>query len=316
MIVAEHVYAALRRIRPYLVQSPLIRAHEIERLIGCRVSLKLENLQPTGAFKVRGAFNSILSLDENQRQRGVIVASGGNHAKAIAYAAQRLGVHAVVCMSRHAPRASQDYCASLGAAVELTDTHPEAFTRAAALASMHGSHLIHPFADPAVMAGQGTIALEVLEQVPDVTDLVVSVGGGGLLSGMTVATRALKPTVRMWGVETEGANTMERSLMAGKPAQLERIDSIAWSLGAPTVSTFALELTQHSLHKLQIVTDQECRDALRTLFEDCKLLVEPAASCTLAALRHMRASLDDSAHVVLVLCSGNVTMDEVNRWLA
>ncbi len=315
MIDIQNIHEAAKRLAPYLLPTPLVQLHTLELSSRFKVSLKLESLQPTGAFKVRGAFNALSSLNEAERTRGVVAVGGGNHPRAIAYAAHQLGLSAVVCMAQATPESNKRFCQHYGARVELTSSRPQAYERASEIAELEGRTLVHPYANPRVMAGQGTIGLEILLQAPDVTDIFVSVGGGALLSGITVAVKTLHPEVRIWAVETQGTNTLERSLAAGVPVNLPIVESIAWSLGAPTVTPFALELAQQHIAGLEVVSDEETKVALKKLLEDGKLLVEPAASCTLAALHRKQSFLPEDAHAVLVMCSGNVSLEQVQQWL-
>jgi threonine dehydratase len=170
---------------------------------------------------------------------------------------------------------------------------------------------IHPFDDPLVMAGQGTVGLEILEDLPEVTDVVVSIGGGGFMGGVATAVKSLKPSARMWGVETEGADAMSKALAAGRPVQLEAITSIARTLGAPSVSDSTLALAQKYLEGLTVVPDREAVAALRFLLERAKVLTEPAASCTLAAVERLRDRFTPNSHIVWVLCGGNTAVDDL-----
>jgi len=170
---------------------------------------------------------------------------------------------------------------------------------------------IHPFDDPLVMAGQGTVGLEIVEDLPEVTDVVASIGGGGFIGGVATAVKSLKPSARVWGVETEGADTMTQALAAGRPVQLASITSIARTLGAPSVTERTLSMARKYLESVTLVPDSEAMAALRFLLERAKVLAEPAASCTLAAAERLRDKFNASSHVVLVLCGGNVALDDI-----
>jgi len=170
---------------------------------------------------------------------------------------------------------------------------------------------VHPFADPLVMAGQGTVGLEIVEDVPDVTDVVVSIGGGGFIGGIATAIKGLKPATRIWGVETVGADCMSQALAAGQPVQLSAITSIARTLGAPSVSSETLMLSQKYLESVTVVPDSEAMFALRFLLERAKVLTEPAASCTLAAAERLRSEFNPASKIVLVLCGGNMAVDDL-----
>jgi threonine dehydratase len=280
-----------------------------ERL-GAQVYLKLELFQKTGSFKVRGAFNKVLSIPEDQRGRGLVAVSGGNHAQAVAYVGRRLGLPAVILMPQSTPRNYIEATRGYGADVVLVPNATEAFERIAAYES-DGWTSIHPFDDPLVIAGQGTVGLEILEDLPEVTDVIASVGGGGFIGGVATAVKSVKPGVRMWGVETEGADTMSKALAEGKPVHLSAITSIARTLGAPSVSERTLALAQQYLESVTVVSDSEAVNALRFLLERAKVLTEPAASCTLAAADRLRDRFTFDSQVVLVLCGGNTGVDDL-----
>jgi len=275
--------------------------------------LKLEIFQKTGAFKIRGAFNKILSLSDRDRRQGVVAVSGGNHAQAVAYAARATGLKALVLMPEFTPRNYIDATRGYGAEVVLTPTMAEAFAEVRAYEE-RGWLFIHPFDDPLVMAGQGTIGLEILEDLPEVTDVIVSIGGGGLASGMAIAVKGWKPEVRIWGVETLGADGMARALAAGRVVELPTITSIARTLGAPSVSDKALAIAQEYLEGVTVVSDAEALVALRFLLEREKVLTEPAASCTLAAAARLRPNFSVRHHVVLILCGGNIALEDLRQF--
>jgi len=283
-----------------------------ERL-GTRVYLKLELFQKTGSFKPRGAFNRMLQLADEDKQQGVVAFSGGNFAQGVAYAGQTLGIRTHILMPEHTPKNYVEATRGYGAAVELVSS-TQAMLEAADAYRLRGRIVLHPFDDPFMMAGNGTIGLELLEEVPTLTDVIVSIGGGGLMSGIVTAIKALKPTVRIWGVETEGADAMAQSLRVQKIVHITPT-SIARTLGAPYVAQDALILAQRHLENVTVVPDHEAVAALQFLLERAKVLTEPAASCTLAAAERLRDRFGQDHHVVLVLCGGNVSLDDMCRFL-
>ena len=291
-------------------RTPLIRSERLSAQLGTNLYLKLEMLQSTGAFKVRGAFNKMLSLTERERQRGVVAVSGGNHAQAVAYAARELGLRSLILMPESTPINYLEATRSYGVEVMLTPTMTEAFLKARDYEAA-GWCSVHPFDDPLVIAGQGTIGLELAEQVPEVTDVILSIGGGGLAGGVAVGLKALKPSVRVWGVETEGADSMAGALSAGQVIELPAITSIARTLGAPAVSETTLSLAQRHLEGVTVVSDDEALDSLFALLHEAKVLTEPAASCTLAAARRLQHHFSHEDHVVLVLCGGNFALNDL-----
>jgi threonine dehydratase len=310
VISLADVKSARRRIAPYIKRTPLVRNHVLSDRLGTNVYLKLEMFQRTGAFKVRGAFNKMLSLSAEERHRGVMAVSGGNHAQAVACAARQLGIRALVLMPESTPPNYLEATRRYGAEVVLVDNMLQAFERAQHYVEQ-GYVYVHPFDDPLVIAGQGTIGLEILEDLPQVTDLFVSIGGGGLAAGVGTAIKALQPAVRIWGVETEGADSMAQALAANRVVKLPEITSIARTLGAPAVSETTLALAQRYLENVTVVSDEEALSALRLLLERAKIVTEPAASCTLAAAERLKDNFTTDDHVVLILCGGNLALDDV-----
>src|SRR5215469_11593993 len=313
MISLKDVEEARERIRPYIKRTPLVRSRTLSDLLGTNIYLKQEVFQTTGAFKVRGAFNKILSNLEHARKSGAVAVSGGNHAQAVAHAGKVLGLRTVILTHKTTPRNYLDATRGYGAEVVLLDTIAEAFEKAHEY-ERQGLLVVHPFDDPLVMAGQGTLGLEILEDVPELTDVFVSIGGGGLMSGTAVAIRSQK-SVRFWGVETEGADSMARALAAGHPVEI-RPTSIAKTLGAPSVSETTLALAKEHLASITVLSDREAMEALKLLLERAKVLTEPAASCTLAAAIRMKEKLRPGSHVALILCGGNLGADDLCEYHA
>ena len=264
-----------------------------------------------GTFKPRGAFNKAIAAGATAGSR-VVAVSGGNHAQAVAWMARRLGLHATIYMPRTTPVHYLNATIGYGAEVVLVSDIAEAFD-AMDRAGAEGATTIHPFDDPLVVAGQGTFGLEIVEDLPDATDLVVSIGGGGFIGGVATAAKALKPSIRVWGVETEGADAMSRAIAAGHPVKLDAITSIAKTLGAPAVSATTLAMAQKYLEGVTVVPDAEALAALDFLLERAKVLTEPAASCTLAAAERLRANFGPDRHVVLMLCGGNWSTGDLRR---
>lgn len=310
MITLEDIRGARERITGRVARTPLVSNATLSARLGARVFLKLELFQKTGSFKVRGAFNRVLSIPAEQRGRGLVAVSGGNHAQAVAYVAAQTGLPALILMPENTPRNYIDATRGYGAEVVLVPNAAVAFERIAEY-ERTGWTSIHPFDDPYVMAGQGTVGLEIMEDLPEVTDVVASIGGGGFIGGVATAIKSLKPGARIWGVETEGADAMSQALAAGRPVQLRAITSIARTLGAPSVSERTLALAQRYLESVTLVSDWEAVEALRFLLERAKVLTEPAASCTLAAADRLRQNFAPDSHLVLVLCGGNTSVADV-----
>jgi threonine dehydratase len=302
------IEAAAARIAPHVLRTPMLPNSAVSELLGTRVSLKYELFQQTASFKPRGAFNKILSLSAEERERGLLAVSGGNHGKGVAYAARQLGLRARILMFQATAPSAVAACRAYGAEVELLPTPADAFARAEAL-ERDGLTYVHPFADPLVVAGQGTLGLELLQDAPDVTDVIASIGGGGMIGGVAAAIKAVRPDVRIWGVETVGADAMAQALAAGKVVPLPAVTSLAATLGAPMVSPLTLDLARRHVERVLVVPDRDAVADLLWILDSCKVLVEPAAACTLSAARLLRDRL--GAHVAIILCGGSVTMEEL-----
>lgn len=302
------VRAAADRIQPHVVKTPTLSGEAVR---GPGVWLKAENLQRTGSFKVRGAVNAVLQLSPEQRHRGVITLSAGNHGLALAYAAQVVGTRCVVVVRDDAPITKLEAIRRYGAEIVLTplaqwQERLEAEQRARDL------HVVHPFDDPAVAAGQGTVGLEFLAAVPNVRTVVVPVGGGGLISGIAVAVKQQRPTTLIIGVEPEQAPGVSESLAAGHPVVPSRLDTVADGLAAPYTRPFTLALIQRYVDEVRTVSDAAIIEALKLIALRTKLVVEPAGAAAVAAL------LADPAierPVVAILSGGNLDGQRLAAWL-
>jgi threonine dehydratase len=226
--------------------------------------------------------------------------------------ARALGLKALILMPESTPRNYVDATRGYGAEIKFAANASAAFAEVAQF-EKDGWAYIHPFDDPLVMAGQGTVGLEILDDVPQVTDVIISIGGGGLMGGVATAVKALKPAVRVWGVETEGADCMSKSLAAGKIVTLETITSVARTLGAPAPSERTLEMAKQLLESVTVVPDREAVAAMKVILERLKVLTEPAASCTLAAADRLKEHFSSERHVVLIFCGGNISAEDFCR---
>lgn len=298
----QDVFAARARVNGLARETPLVLAEGLSRALGAEVHLKLESLQPTGSFKVRGAANKLLSLSAAERARGVVTVSTGNHGRAVAYVARRLGVAATVCISREVPENKVAALRALGPELVVHGaSQDEAEARARELAEARGLSFVHPFDDPAVIAGQGTIGLELLGALPELDTVLVPLSGGGLISGVALALKAANPRIRVVGVSTARAPVMVRSLAAGQPLEMPEEETLADSLrggiGLDNRHTFALvrELVDECL----LVSEAEIAAAMaRALLEE-QLVVEGAAAVGLAALYGGRAAPGRATAVVV-----------------
>jgi threonine dehydratase len=315
MIDIQDIRKAQRQLEGHVHRTPLLGSRTLSERIGATVLLKVEAFQRTGSFKVRGVLNRLHHLADEERDRGLITVSAGNHAQAVAYAAGLEGVRAVVVMPEHASSAKVDACREYGAEIVLHGDVFDAFTRMEELREQHGYTLVHPFDDPHVMAGQGTVGAEVCEDVPDVDVVIVPVGGGGLLSGVATAVRAVRVSARIIGVEPTGAPAVRRALDAGRPVRLERVDTIADGLGAPITGPNVLEHVRALVDDVVTVQDDGIADALRFLLERCKLLVEPAGAAGVAALMDGTVRVPAGARVAVILSGGNIDLPRLRTLL-
>lgn len=315
MLGLADIAGARGRIAPFVKRTPLERSGSLSEHVGTSVFVKYELFQKTGSFKARGAFNKLLSMPESERAKGVVAVSGGNHAQAVALAASELGVRAVILMPASTPQVSVDATRCYGATVDLRPTIAEAFA-AIEDYQKEGMAFVHPFDDRLVMAGQGTVGLEIIEDLPDVTDVIVSIGGGGLAAGVSTALKESNPAIRVWGVETEGADAMSQAIAAGKPVRLAAITSIAKTLGAPIVSETTLAVTEKNIEGVTVVSDAEAVEAMAFILERLKVITEPAAACTLAAALRLKEHFTPESRVVLILCGGNTGADDLCRFVS
>ncbi|MEV5737772.1 threonine/serine dehydratase [Streptomyces sp. NPDC052292] len=315
MIGLPDIEAAARRIGGHVVRTPTVPSPGLADLLGAPVTAKLELLQRTGSFKARGATAKLLSLGEAERAAGVVAVSGGNHGIAVAEMAAALDVKATVVMPRTAPARSIALAEDAGASVRLTDGMDSAFELVLELRD-EGLTLVHPFDDPVVIAGQGTVGLELAEDAQGSdgpTDVLVSVGGGGLIAGVAAALRARCPGVRVWGVETEGAEAMSGALRAGGPRQVP-VSSLVTTLSAPSVSQLTYDHVSALVEEVLVVPDREAVRGCLDLADRAKLWTEPAAGCLLPAARRVLSRVGDGARLGLVVCGGNSAPGELFGW--
>lgn len=302
----------IRRAREALgdriLTTPLMRCAGLEDALdnGTRISGKLEFLQRTGTFKARSALSVVSSLSAQQLRAGVTAVSAGNHAIAVAYAARAIGTHAKVVMFASANPSRVDACRAHGAQVVMADDAHAAFRLAEKIQQEENRYFVHPFEGPQVATGTGSIGIEICEQAGSFDAVVVAVGGGGLLGGLSNAVKMLRKDVEVIGVEAEGAATMHRSLAAGQPTAIDSVDTIADSLGAPFTMPYSFELCRRNVDRMVLVSDVDLRRAMGVLLKAMKIAVEPAcAAATAALLGPLRTALTGK-HVVLVFCGSNI----------
>jgi threonine dehydratase len=311
----DAIRAAVDAGRDVVKRTPVVPSITLSEMLGGAIALKAENLQRTGAFKARGALNALLTLTAEQRERGVITLSAGNHGQGLAYAAKIAAVRCVVFMPQNAVPTKVAAVKEYGAEARFAPSMETVFAAMDEYRDAHGMHYVHPFGDPDIIAGQGTVGLEIMEDSPDVETIAVCVGGGGLLAGIAVAAKAIKPGVRIVGVEPEGAPVVTRSLVAGYPVTIEKITTVADGLAAPFAAPTSQRLIERLVDDVVIVTDDEILQALRLLLERTKLLVEPAGAAATAALLTGKAGVVAGSRVVATLSGGNVDFEKLRRLL-
>jgi threonine dehydratase len=310
MLDAEEVHAARDRVAETARHTPLEYSHTFSEMTGADVRLKLETFQRTGAFKIRGATNRIATLPEAEREAGIVTASAGNHAQGVALAASRLGVDSLVVMPENAPVSKVKATRSYGARVELHGVdYDAAAERAREIEAEEGRYYLHAFDDEMVMAGQGTLGLEVVEDCPGVETVVVPVGGGGLISGIATAVKDHDPGIRVVGVQAEGAASLPQSLERGERVTLDSVDTIADGIATRSVGEKTFEVIRERVDEVVTVGEDDIAVALTTLLERGKTLVEGAGAVPLAALLTGAFDYAEGETVVPMLCGGNIDMN-------
>ena len=308
------IYAAAKQLEGIVRKTPLIYSDFFSDISGNATYLKLENLQTTGAFKLRGAYNRISMLTDEEKARGVITASAGNHAQGVAYAAQKLGVRAVICMPATTPILKVEATRALGAAVILHGNgFDDAYTHSLELQKKNGYVYIHPFNDRDVIVGQGTIALEVIDALKDVDAILVPIGGGGLASGISFAAKLVNPQIKIIGVEPENAACMKAALSCGRTITLPSADTVADGCAVRTAGKLTLAFCRHYLDEIITVSEMDIMSALLSLIEKHKLIAEGAGVLSLAALGklHMKGK-----KVAVLISGGNIDISTISALIS
>jgi len=310
MLSLDDVLAARDRVAETARHTPLDYSHTFSSMTGAEVHLKLENFQRTGSFKIRGATNRIMTLSDAEQAAGVVTASAGNHAQGVALAASRVGVDSKIVMPENAPISKVKATRNYGAEVVLHGAdYDEAAAKAHEIERAEGRTYVHAFDDDMVMAGQGTIGLEILDDCPEVDTVAVAIGGGGLISGIATAIKAQHPDVRVVGVQAEGAPSAARSMEAGERVELDRVDTIADGIATRAIGERTFAVIRERVDEVVTVADEEIAMAITYLLERSKTLVEGAGAVTLAAL--LAGAFDYEADEVVVpcLCGGNIDLN-------
>lgn len=307
----QNIMRAKYKLDGHIHRTPLTLSKTLSDITGSTVYLKLENLQKTGAFKVRGAWNRIAQMTETERARGVITASAGNHAQGVAMAAAQAGIASTIVMPVGAPEAKIAATQSYGSQVVLYGAnYDEAYEHALQLAERSGAVFVHAFNDPHVIAGQGTIGIEIMDELPTVDAIIVPVGGGGLISGIGLAVKAVRPETRIVGVQPEAADSGYRSWRAGAMQSVDRPLSVADGLAVKRPGDIPLAWMKEVVDDFTTVSERQIRDAMFWLLQRNKLLVEGAGAAPLAAL--LKGDLDlQGKRVVLVVSGGNVDFSKL-----
>jgi len=315
VIELADVEAAARRLDGVAHRTPVVTSRTLDRLVGAEVVLKPENLQRGGAFKFRGAYNKISSLDDAARARGVAAFSSGNHAQAVAIASALLGTTAVILMPEDAPTAKLDATRGYGAEVVVYDRWTQDREElGAALAEKRGLTLVRPYDDPLVMAGQGTAALELVHDAGPLDVLVVPVGGGGLAAGCSTAAKGLRPETRVVGVEPAAGDDTRRSLETGERIAIEVPRTIADGLQATIPGELTFEVNRRRLDEIVAVTDAELVEAMRFAFDRLKLVIEPSGAAAIAAL--LTGKVEAGGRVGAIVSGGNVGVERFRELTA
>jgi threo-3-hydroxy-L-aspartate ammonia-lyase len=310
-VTLDDVRAARERVRPHVHRTPVLTSHLIDERVGANVFFKCEIFQRIGAFKARGAFSRLTLLTPDERSRGVVAFSSGNHAQAVALAGRELGVRTTIVMPKDAPASKIAATRGYGAEVVLYDRRGgesrEELTRQ--IIEKTGAVLVPPFDDDAIIAGQGTLALELLEDVPDLDVIVTPCSGGGLLSGVSIVATALRPGIRVWGVEPEAGDDMKRSFEAGHIVEVPLPDTIADALQTPRPAERTLAIVRVLAAGILTASDLEIQRAMALLASRMKIMVEPGGAVAFAALLHGNVPESAGKKVGVVLSGGNVDPD-------
>jgi threonine dehydratase len=308
---------ARERVSPYVYHTPLLASRQLSERTGFDVRLKAELFQRTGSYKIRGPLNKFAHLSDEEKRRGVICSSAGNHAQGVALAARMQGLHAVVVMAENATPSKIEATRAYGAEVVLHGTiWDEANEKAKELVRARGLTYVHPFDDLHLIGGQGTLGLEILDDLPEADVVVVPIGGGGLISGVAMALKGRRPSIRVVGVESSGAPAMHDSVRAGRLVTLDTVDTIIDGLRVKRVGEVTFEVVRRYVDEIVTLPDAEIFDAVIWLMARCKLVAEGAAAAPVAALLQGLIAAPPGARVVCVLSGGNLNVDQIRglRW--
>lgn len=316
ILTLEDIKKAKERISGYIRRTPLWEEGRLEEFVGCKLYLKPENLQLTGAFKIRGALNTALSLSKEELEKGIITSSSGNHAQACAYVGRMLGIHATVVIPEDAPKVKINNAKRMGAEVILWDrSYDKRWEKVYEEEKLHGYIPIHPYEEPRVMAGQGTIGLEILEDLPDVQTVVVPIGGGGLISGISTAIKETNPNIRVIGIQAAASCPYYASRMAGKPTPppFNGEETLADGISCTAVGKNPYPIIEKYVDEIVTVEEDSIKQAVKLIADKAKFIVEPTSAVVIAAFLEKKFKVDKDEKVCALLTSGNYDIDKLGK---
>ena len=316
ILTLEDIKKAKERISGYIRRTPLWEEERLEEFVGCKLYLKPENLQLTGAFKIRGALNTALSLSKDELEKGIITSSSGNHAQACAYVGRMLGIHATVVIPEDAPKVKINNAKRMGAEVILWDrSYAKRWEKVYEEEKLHGYIPIHPYEEPRVMAGQGTIGLEILEDLPDVQTVVVPIGGGGLISGVSTAIKETNPNIRVIGIQAAASCPYYASRMAGKPTPppFNGEETLADGISCTAVGKNPYPIIEKYVDEIVTVEEDSIKQAVKLIADKAKFIVEPTSAVVIAAFLEKKVKVDKDEKVCALLTSGNYDIDKLGK---
>lgn len=314
-VTLADVYAARERIMPHLHRTPMLSSDTLGHMTGTRLGLKAEVFQKTGSFKSRGALNAAMQLTPEQRARGVVTLSAGNHGQGLAFAASIVGTRVVVFTPKTAVPTKVEAIRNYGAEIHFTESMGDIFQKMEEYRIEHDLTFVSPYDNAAIIAGQGTVGLEILEDLPDVETIVVPVGGGGLLAGVAMTVKSLRPDVRVVGVEPKGANKVRKSLDSGHLELTGPIETVADGLSAPFAGRLSQAVIHHYVDDVVLLDEAEIIDAMRLILERVKVLVEPSGAAAVAGLLGDKVGARSGGQAVAILTGGNVDREKLKRLL-
>ncbi len=313
-LTIDDIKSAAIRIAPYVRRTPLLQEEALGKILGCDVYVKPEMLQITGAFKLRGAMSKILTLTPKELSKGIITSSSGNHGQACAYAGEKLGIHVTVVLPNDTPPLKVNNAKRMGAETILWDrSYDKRWEKVHEEVEKHGYTIVHPYEDFMVMAGQGTIALEILEDLKDVETIVVPIGGGGLISGISTAVKALKPSVRIVGVQAAASPAYAESRKAGKPVEVPANPTVADGISCRRPGKNTYPIIEKNVDEIVTVEENYILEATKLVAKETKLLAEPTSCVVVAAVLSKKIQLRADEKTAFVLTSGNWDIDLLGK---